>query len=94
MTAESALTRLEALPGVADGIAAAREACTHLRWHPALRRRTEEARVEATIDQRHAVRRLSRARGYRSSWSGTPPAVRRRCRTMPSAGWCPGPFAR
>ena len=37
------------LPGIPEAIDAAREACTQLRWHPALRRRTEEARAEATI---------------------------------------------
>jgi Fic family protein len=44
-----ALARLAALPGVAEAISAAREACTDLRWHEALRRRGAEARAEATI---------------------------------------------
>jgi Fic family protein len=44
-----ALDRLAALPGVEDAVAAARDACTELRWHPALRRRSAEARAEATI---------------------------------------------
>lgn len=43
------LQRLAALPGVDDAVRAAREACTALRWHPALRRRGAEARAEATI---------------------------------------------
>jgi hypothetical protein len=44
-----ALDRLTDLPGVAEAVAAARDACTELRWHPALRRRTKEARAESTI---------------------------------------------
>jgi hypothetical protein len=44
-----ALDRLATLPGVDEAVAAARDACTELRWHPALRRRTAEARAEATI---------------------------------------------
>src|SRR6187549_1571888 len=47
-TAE-ALARLATLPGVDAAVQAAREACTELRWHPALRKRTAEARAEATI---------------------------------------------
>jgi len=43
------LHRLAALPGVAESVAAAREACTALRWHPALRRRAAEAAAEATV---------------------------------------------
>jgi hypothetical protein len=46
---EDGLTRLAALPGVNDAVAAAREACTALRWHPALRKRGSEARAEATV---------------------------------------------
>jgi hypothetical protein len=45
----SALAPLEAGPGVDDAVQAAREACTALRWHPALRKRGEQARAEATI---------------------------------------------
>jgi hypothetical protein len=45
----AALTQLAALPGVGEAIDAARDACTELRWHPALRRRTAEARAEATV---------------------------------------------
>jgi Fic family protein len=45
----TALDRLAVLPGVDEAVAAARDACTELRWHPALRRRTAEARAEATI---------------------------------------------
>jgi Fic family protein len=43
------LDRLGALPGVEEAVTAARDACTELRWHPALRRRSAEARAEATI---------------------------------------------
>jgi Fic family protein len=44
-----ALARLATLPGVDEAVQAAREACTALRWHEALRRRSAEARAEATI---------------------------------------------
>jgi hypothetical protein len=43
-----ALGRLAALPGVAEAIADARQSCARLRWHPALRRQTGQARAEAT----------------------------------------------
>lgn len=46
---ERAISGLLELPGVSAAVDAAREACTQLRWHPALRRRTEEARAEALI---------------------------------------------
>ncbi len=42
-----ALQRVSALPAVVEAVAGAREACTALRWHAALRRRTEGARAEA-----------------------------------------------
>lgn len=42
------VTQLLALPGVADAVEGARTACTELRWHQALRRRTAEARAEST----------------------------------------------
>lgn len=41
-----ALTRL---PGVADAVEEAREACTSLRWHEALRRRIPEAAAESRV---------------------------------------------
>ncbi|MFC6007046.1 Fic family protein [Angustibacter luteus] len=44
----TALRRLADLPGVAAAVDAARQACTELRWHQALRRRTAEARAETT----------------------------------------------
>lgn len=42
-----ALQRVSALPAVVEAVEGAREACTALRWHAALRRRTEGARAEA-----------------------------------------------
>ncbi len=43
------LTALSDLPGVAEAVESAREACTELRWHPGLRRRTEPARAESVV---------------------------------------------
>lgn len=43
------LTGLTALPGVAGAIDAAREACTQLRWHAALRRRVPEVAAESRV---------------------------------------------
>ena len=43
------LNWIATMPGVDEAVQAAREACTALRWHPALRKRTAEARAEATI---------------------------------------------
>jgi hypothetical protein len=43
------LARLATLPGVAEAVERAREACTALRWHPVLRRRMEEARAESAV---------------------------------------------
>ncbi|WP_156188154.1 hypothetical protein [Arsenicicoccus sp. oral taxon 190] len=37
------------LPGVTDAVAAARESCTQLRWHQALRRRIPEAAAESRV---------------------------------------------
>jgi hypothetical protein len=47
--AVDALQDLARLPGVEDGVAAAREACTRLRWHQALRRRIPEAAAESRV---------------------------------------------
>jgi hypothetical protein len=44
-----ALQDLSRLPGVEDGVATAREACTQLRWHQALRRRIPEAAAESRV---------------------------------------------
>jgi hypothetical protein len=49
MAAADPLGALAELPGVADAVAAAREACTALRWHPALRRQVAEARAESVV---------------------------------------------
>jgi hypothetical protein len=46
---KAALDSLLALPGVSDAVAAARDACTQLRWHEALRRRVPEAAAESRI---------------------------------------------
>ncbi|WP_462418604.1 Fic family protein [Kytococcus sp. Marseille-QA3725] len=43
------LARLENLPGVRAATEAAREACTELRWHEALRRRSAECATEARV---------------------------------------------
>lgn len=45
----AALARLHDLPGVAEGVDSAREACTALRWHEGLRRRTPEAAAESRV---------------------------------------------
>ncbi len=42
------LHQLAGLPGVGEAVDAAREACTRLRWHQALRRRQAEAQAEST----------------------------------------------
>ncbi len=52
--AKTALDSLLGLPGVADAVAAARDACTQLRWHEALRRRVKEASAESRIRGAHA----------------------------------------
>lgn len=44
-----ALQDLARLPGVEDGVVAARDACTQLRWHQALRRRIPEAAAESRV---------------------------------------------
>lgn len=43
------LAALAARPSVAAAVDRARQACTELRWHPALRRRTAEVRTEACV---------------------------------------------
>lgn len=49
MTSTDPLLDLADLPGVADAVGRAREACEQLRWHEAMRRRGEEARAEAVV---------------------------------------------
>lgn len=46
---ESVPAQLAALPGVSEAIDRAREACTALRWHQALRRRIPEAAAESRV---------------------------------------------
>lgn len=58
----SAVTALAGLPGVADRIDAAREACTQLRWHNALRRRIPEAAAESRVRGAWASGELDGAR--------------------------------
>ncbi len=47
--AVDAVSRLAELPGVSGQVQAARDACTALRWHPALRRRIPEAAAESRV---------------------------------------------
>ncbi|KRE60853.1 Fic family protein [Nostocoides sp. Soil756] len=47
--AVAAVARLAELPGVPAQVEAARAACTRLRWHNALRRRTAEAAAESRV---------------------------------------------
>lgn len=58
----SAFERLLDLPGVQDAVTSAREACTALRWHPALRRRTAEAAAESRVRAARASAALEGAR--------------------------------
>lgn len=48
-TIADSLARLSSLPGVPEATDAAREACTELRWHQALRRRIPEAAAESRV---------------------------------------------
>ena len=48
-TIAESLIQLAALPGVPEATDAAREACTKLRWHQALRRRIPEAAAESRV---------------------------------------------
>lgn len=47
--AAESLAALAELPGVAEAMEAARQACAQVRWHPALRRRTAEAAAESRV---------------------------------------------
>ncbi|HET7279912.1 MAG TPA: Fic family protein [Dermatophilaceae bacterium] len=53
---------LGGIPGVGERIDAAREACTQLRWHQALRRRTPEAAAESRVRGAWATAELDGAR--------------------------------
>jgi hypothetical protein len=57
----SSLNALAALPGVPEQTDAAREACTRLRWHEALRRRIPEAAAESRVRGAHASAALEGA---------------------------------
>ena len=56
------LDELVALPGVTAAVDAARDACTALRWHPALRRRTAEAAAESCVRAARASAALAGGR--------------------------------
>jgi hypothetical protein len=56
------LLDLAGLPGVADAVQEARDACERLRWHPAMRRRAAEVRVEAGVQTARASAALEGAR--------------------------------
>ncbi len=62
VSAVAALERIAALPEVAAAVGEARDACSRLRWHPALRRRADEARAEAGV---RAVRSSAALAGAR-----------------------------
>lgn len=57
-----ALDHLATLAGVPEAVDAAREACTTLRWHQALRRRTAEAAAESGIRAARASAALAGGR--------------------------------
>ncbi len=57
----AAVLRLAELPGVPEAVAAARDACTELRWHPALRRRIPECAAESRVRGAHASAELEGA---------------------------------
>jgi hypothetical protein len=61
-TAAEALGRLLELPGVADGVEQARQACAGLARHPAMRRRAEQVGAEARVRAAHASAALDGAR--------------------------------
>ncbi len=62
----SALTTIAALPEVAAASANAREVCTQLRWHEALRRRIPEAAAESRVRGAWASAELDGARSTAS----------------------------
>jgi hypothetical protein len=83
--AVDAVTRLAELPGIPEQVEAAREACTRLRWHQALRRRIPEAAAESRVRGARASGELEGAslpvhvvrdimRGA-STWSPSPDPV-------------------
>ena len=93
--AVDAVLRLATLPGVPDQVEAAREACTRLRWHQALRRRIPEAAAESRVRGAaasgelegaaipvHAVREVVMGA---STWSAAPDPVERVMRGVVAA---------
>lgn len=58
----SAVSALAQLPGIPQDVASAREACTELRWHEALRRRIPEAAAESRVRGAQASGELEGAR--------------------------------
>ena len=62
----AALTQLAALPEVAEASDHAREVCTQLRWHEALRRRIPEAAAESRVRGAWASAELDGARSTAS----------------------------
>jgi hypothetical protein len=93
--AVDAVTRLAELPGIPEQVEAAREACTRLRWHQALRRRIPEAAAESRVRGAFASAELEGAsvpvdvirdvmRGA-STWSAEPDAVERTVRGVVAA---------
>lgn len=58
----ASVNALAGLPGVAEKVDAAREACTQLRWHNALRRRIPEAAAESRVRGARASGELDGAR--------------------------------
>ncbi|MGI8948747.1 MAG: Fic family protein [Ornithinimicrobium sp.] len=68
------LAALAALPDVAEAVQRARDACTELRWHPALRRRTAEAAAESRVRGAAATALLEGAEPAGSQ--GSVPVVR------------------
>ena len=83
--AVDAVSRLAELPGIPEQVQSAREACTRLRWHQALRRRVPEAAAESRVQGAAASGELEGApvpvdalrdivRGA-STWSAAPDPV-------------------
>lgn len=58
----SSINALASLPGISEKVDAAREACTQLRWHNALRRRIPEAAAESRVRGARASGELDGAR--------------------------------
>ncbi len=83
------------LPGVAERVEAAREACTELRWHEALRRRVPEAAAESRVrgawasgDLEGARSQLDRVRDVMrgaATWGDPPDPVERVMRGVVAA---------